>query len=71
MQDKQLNISKAELHDVYLCRQQLLKISEVLDRKFVEMIKKAEMQKELGSISRVFATRNGLNRKPSVILERK
>ena len=39
MQDEQLNILKAELYDVYLRREQLLKISEVLDKKFVEMIK--------------------------------
>ena len=62
-QTEQLVILNQELCDLQTHRQQLLEVSNSLDKDFVETIKLAEKQKDLKSISSMIAKVNGLKRK--------
>ena len=62
-QTEQLVILNQELRDLQTRRQQLIEVSNSLDKDFVETIKLAEKQKDLKSISSMIAKGNGLKRK--------
>ena len=62
-QTEQLVILNQELCDLETRRQQLIEVSNSLDKDFVETIKLAEKQKDLKSISSMIAKVNGLKRK--------
>ena len=62
-QTEQLVILNQELRDLQTRRQQLIEVSNSLDKDFVETIKLAEKRKDLKSISPMIAKGNGLKRK--------
>ena len=62
-QTEQLVILNQELRDLQTRMQQLIEVSNSLDKDFVETIKLAEKQKDLKSISSMIAKGNGLKHK--------